>query len=247
MTQTRLPNLIIAGVPKAGTTSLFNYLAQHPDISPSDKKETQYFNILRLNEATAPLETYTAFFSRWGTEQYALEATPGYFQGGRSVASAISQTLPQARVLISLREPSDRCWSYFRFWKSRGQIPEDMSFEVYLDQCEGVATESGRDFREIGAYFGLMGGCYATWLRDWYTELGQQLEIVYFDDLCTDASATVKKVCSWLAIDHTVVDTFSLTIENQTKLVRSRSAQKLVSIRLSSDACAAATTWPTAL
>ena len=47
MTEPRLPNLVIAGVPKAGTTSLFNYLAQHPDICPSDVKETRYFEPLR--------------------------------------------------------------------------------------------------------------------------------------------------------------------------------------------------------
>ncbi len=47
-TSARVPNLVIVGVVKSGTTSLFNYLSQHPDICPSDVKETRYFDPLRF-------------------------------------------------------------------------------------------------------------------------------------------------------------------------------------------------------
>src|SRR3954463_13629169 len=98
MPERRLPNLVIAGVAKAGTTSLFNYLAQHPDICASDVKETRYFEPLRYGEVLPPIESYTAHFRHRQGERYALEATPTYFYGGRDVPPGIRVTLPPGRV-----------------------------------------------------------------------------------------------------------------------------------------------------
>jgi hypothetical protein len=53
-----LPNLLLAGVPKAGTTSLFRYLEQHPDICSSSDKEIGYFNPLRHGGTLGPLDTF---------------------------------------------------------------------------------------------------------------------------------------------------------------------------------------------
>src|SRR4028119_1824807 len=96
MADQRLPNLIIAGVAKAGTTSLFNYLAQHPEVFPSDVKETRYFDALRFGEQLDPLERYAEYFRRRTSERYAVEATPSYFQGGSRTAGAIRPALPGA-------------------------------------------------------------------------------------------------------------------------------------------------------
>ena len=54
----RLPNLVIVGVGKAGTTSLFHYLRQHPDICGSDIKELRFLNPLRRGEPLAPLARF---------------------------------------------------------------------------------------------------------------------------------------------------------------------------------------------
>src|SRR5688500_8554449 len=61
----RLPNLIIAGVPKGGTTSLFRYLAQHPDICAARNKELRYFDAVRYGEPVAPLSSYAEHFGHW--------------------------------------------------------------------------------------------------------------------------------------------------------------------------------------
>src|SRR4051794_41003093 len=58
----QLPNLIIAGVSKGGTTSLFRYLAQHPDICPSPIKELRYFEPLRYGEPLTPIESCARHF-----------------------------------------------------------------------------------------------------------------------------------------------------------------------------------------
>jgi hypothetical protein len=222
-----LPNLIIAGVTKAGTTSLFNYLAQHPEICPSDVKETRYFDPLRFGEPLQPIENYAAHFRHWKGERYAVEATPTYFYGGQRIASAIREALPQGRVLVSLRSPSDRCWSYYRFEKSRGRLPEDMNFEAYLDRCEQLRAQGVDRLRQNRAFSGLVGGCYANWMGDWAAELGDRLKVIYFDDLSSDASAIVEEICSWLDIDVGVVKQFDLVVENKTVQVRSKAAQQV--------------------
>jgi hypothetical protein len=227
MREDRLPNLLIAGVAKAGTTSLFNYLAQHPEICPSGVKETRYFEPLRFGEALPPIETYAAHFRHWQGERYALEATPTYFYGGRRIASAIRETLPQVRVLVILRNPSDRCWSDFRFEQSRGRVPADMDFDTYLDRCETLRAQGIDRRRENRSFTGLVDGCYVNWLGDWSAELGDRLKVIYFDDLSSDASASVTEICSWLGLDGGVVDQFDLAVENKTEPVRSQAVQQL--------------------
>jgi len=226
MPECRLPNLVIVGVAKAGTTSLFNYLAQHPDICPSDVKETRDFDPLRFGRALQPIETFAAHFRHWKDERYAVEATPAYFYGGRSIASAVRATLPDARVLVILREPADRCWSYFRFEKSRARIPDDMDLESYLDRCEALRAQGVDRLRENRAFLGLTGGCYSDWMGEWSAEFGDRLKVLYFDDLSRDARGTVKDVCAWLDIDAGVVDRFDLAVENRTQQVRSDLAQR---------------------
>ena len=74
-------NLFVAGVPKAGTTSLFRYLALHPDIHPSNPKEPGYFHPFKIKEMASGLESYQKCFSGYSEQKYAMEATPGYFYG----------------------------------------------------------------------------------------------------------------------------------------------------------------------
>ena len=88
----RLPNLVIAGVGKAGTTSLFWYLSQHPDICASHEKEIRYFAALTEGGSELPpLESYAAHFRHCRGERYALEASPQYFHGGARVVAAVRE------------------------------------------------------------------------------------------------------------------------------------------------------------
>jgi hypothetical protein len=222
----RLPNLVIVGVGKAGTTSLFHYLRQHPDICGSDLKELRYLNPLRRGEPLAPLATYASHFAACADEKYAMEATPGYFYGGRPLARGLTRISPSAHALLSLREPADRCWSWFQFVKSRTRIPKDMTFTDYLDRCEDL-HDSGTDGEvENQPFWGLGGGCYATWIDAWVAELGDRLRVVFFDDVTSDPQGSVKAICEWLAIDPTVVDDFTFSVTNKTVQYRNRLAQK---------------------
>ena len=135
-----LPNLIIAGVGKAGTTSLFWYLSQLPDVCPSDVKEIQYFTPLSEGDGVLdPLADYARHFKASHGERYRLEASPQYFHGGRVIVDAMRSTLDRPRVIVMFRDPIERLWSTFRFMRSRlASLPDGMTFEGYVAACREV-------------------------------------------------------------------------------------------------------------
>ncbi len=222
----RLPNLIIAGVSKGGTTSLYTYLSQHPDVCASDVKELRYFSALRHGQPVAPLDEYAAHFAHCGAQRYAVEATPGYFYGGADVAAAINETCPDARVVVSLRSPADRCWSWFRFVKSRTRIPKHMTFEAYLDRCEQLHRAGVDGDVEHQPFWGLGGGCYDSYLEPWIEEFGDRLRILFFDDIVRDPQQVVRDLCRWLDLDPGGLDDVDFRVENKTEQYRNRTVQR---------------------
>lgn len=224
--QNRLPNLIIAGVSKAGTTSLFNYLARHPDVGTSDVKEVRYFTPLRSGKPLEPLATYTAHFPNCSDRKVVLEATPGYFYGGRAIASAIRASCPGVRVLVSLRTPEERCWSWFGFVKSRLRIPKEITFEQYLDRCEELHRAGVDGEVEHQPYWGLGGGCYAQWFDSWVHEFGDRYRVLFFDDLVSDPASLVTSVCGWLGLETAPLEAFDYAVENKTEQYRHRGLQR---------------------
>jgi len=220
-----VPNVVVVGVSRAGTTSMFNALAWHPEVCGSDIKEVRYFTPLRYGQPLAPLEDYASHFRQFSGQPIVLEATPGYFYGGRTTAATLKEVCPGVRAVVSLREPKSRCWSWFRFVKSRGRIPVDLSFSDYLDRCEELrATGTDGDF-ENQAYWGLGGGCYSEWLDDWMSELGPRLRVVLFDDFASDPHQTMKQLCAWLEIEGGVFDAYRFNVDNKTALYRNRRLQ----------------------
>ena len=219
----RLPNLIIAGVSKGGTTSLFRYLAQHPDICPSEIKELRYFEPLRYGEPLAPIETYARSFEHCTGQRYRMEATPSYVGGGRAVASAMRDSLEDdARVLLCLRDPVDRCWSWYQFVRGRARIPKTMAFGEYLDICEELHATGADRLRQNQPWFGLLGGCYDEWLGAWLDVFGERLHVLFFDDLVADPRAAVAETLRWLDVDERAAADLEYTVENRSVQYRSR-------------------------
>jgi hypothetical protein len=223
----RLPNLIIAGVSRAGTTSLFQYLSQHPEICGSDIKELTYFAPLRHGGDLEPIENLTRHFRHCAGQRYAMEATPGYFYGGARLARGLRDTCPGAHVLVSLRSPIERCWSWYRFNRSRLRLPEDMSFDSYLDRCEQLRQAGVDGDLDHQPFWGLGGGCYDLWFDAWVEEFGPRFRVVFFEDLAQDPAAVVRGVCRWLELDDNVVGGFELGVENKAQHYRVAPLQRV--------------------
>ena len=223
MSESRIADLVVAGVPKAGTGSLFAYLAQHPDVCASNLKETGYFNHYNPQRHTGPvppIETYARHFAHAAGERYALEATPTYSYGGRPVIQAMRTVLGKPRIIISLRDPADRLWSAYTFQRSVGNNARIGSFEEYLQVLEQRHREGVQPVPRDGLH-GLRIGFYADYLGDWFDEFGDDLRVVFLEDLKRDPRAVVASLCTWLGIDTGVVDSLDAEPRKVTQHPRS--------------------------
>lgn len=212
----RLPNLLIAGVPKAGTTSLFSYLSQHPHVCPSNVKEVNYFTALRRDGASLePVSEYTKHFAACDDQPYVMEASPGYAIGGAPVIAGIRRTLDRPRILIMLRDPVQRLWSAYTFQVARGQMKGVSSFEDFIASCEH-SRRGGADGVPGNLFAALSMGFYIEYIKDWLTAFEHDLRVVFAEKLLEAPEAVVGAVCSWLGIDVEPVRTFDFRPRNRT-------------------------------
>jgi hypothetical protein len=208
----RLPNLLVAGVPKAGTSSLFRYLVQHPDICGSVVKEVRYFNPLRHEGSLPAIDSYADQFEHWNGERYLLEATPGYCYGGRSLLEGIKSTLGSPKILLILRDPIDRLWSAYTWRRSNGHLRGVKSFDHYLAICE----EKRRKGEKQGPHFGgLTVSFYGDYLPTVF-EVFPEVKVVFTERMAADPAVVISDICRWLEIDDEVPLTFHYQRQNTT-------------------------------
>ena len=137
-----LPNFIVVGTAKSGTTSLWHYLLSHPEIFMPSIKETNYFSndLMTRNNPIKNVEQYKALFA--GKENYKCrgEVSNAYLTHAKEVAPRIKNLIPECRILIIVRYPVDRLYS--RYWHAvRDQ---------YIKDTFSKFSESAKSFEVIG-------------------------------------------------------------------------------------------------
>lgn len=220
----RYPNFIIAGVVKGGSTSLYSWLAQHPQFAASDIKETAFFKAYHFDPEAVRLEDYLKHFAHAGDQPFVFEATPGYINGGEPLARYLDAHLPGLRVAIVLREPVERFRSYFDHNRGLLRLPKDASFSGYIDQCE-AAMAGGAVPREADR--GLYGGLYADKLQGWLDVFGDRLWIGFFDDLKRDAAGFTDGLCAWLGATPASASGVRFGVENASALPKSAGLHRI--------------------
>ena len=229
-----LPNLVIAGVVKAGTTSLYSYLSLHPDICCSTVKETCYFSYYRYGQwdsryknSEEPFKQYQGYFSHYNHQKYIMEATPGYFEGGKKLALAIKNTLgDKVKIIIILREPISRLVSFFKYKKSMLELEQELNFTEYIKRCESLPPQERRNNKN-DKYWGIEGGLYANYLEDWLDVFEDSIYIAFLDDLKNNPQLFLAKICAWLKIENQVFKSQELTIENKSLNYKNKYLQEL--------------------
>jgi hypothetical protein len=219
-----LPNFVIAGFSKCGTTTLFNLLATHPDVHPASTKETRYFQPLRYGEQLSPLDDYLKYFRGHGAEPVVMECTPDYVYGGARTASAIREACAP-RVAVIVREPVSRAHSFFRFLRSRLQLPAEMTFSDYVGTCLEMPDDAmGR--RENNVWTGVWGGRYADVLPAWFDTYAADFRLFFFDQLVQRRADLVAEICTWLSIDPSGVEEDQASADNASVAYRSPGFQR---------------------
>ena len=225
-----LPNAIIAGTNKAGTTSLFRYLSDHPEVCPSNIKEILFFSGLRGEVTQEALLSYSSHFAhcRPGS-RIRLEASPNYLSGGARVARLIRQCLPEVRLIFILREPVSRLLSDYRRRKERlHEKVRDISSDDYVNALLSAAERPDRSGSHDAFSLELKSVTYADLISQFLAEFpSDRIKILFYDDLAGNEREFVGSACTFLGIDPSFYDSYKFHVENKTRSYRSRSLQRL--------------------
>ena len=145
-----LPNLVLAGAPKSATSSIYDWLASHPQTCASEQKEPFYLmeeGHPLINEDTNyhtdGLSGYEELFSHCSsTADVVFEATTHYLYSQTAV-DVLSRVEPVPHIVFSFRKPSERVYSAFRFTKyTLARMTEDLSFAEYVARARGEGQRS---------------------------------------------------------------------------------------------------------
>lgn len=199
-----LPDVLIIGAHKCGTTSFYRNLTAHPQILPALTKEVHFFD----RNPRPPLWWYRAHFPpsralRDGA--ITAEATPSYALLP-DIARAARDLIPKCRLMILLRDPVQRAYSAFQFNARRNAMT--ISFEDWIDrdmrQLDGRRTAAELFQDQLGGFAsvesvptGLMRGIYIEQIRNWRAFFPEdQLLIIDSAEYFADPPAMLRRVAT---------------------------------------------------
>jgi len=171
-----LPDFLIVGAQRSGTTSMYNYLASHPEMGRSFTKEPQYFST-RWSKPEAWYRAHFAGAASGGSAEPAarrlnFEATP-YYLFHPHAASRAARVVPQAKLIVLLRHPVERALSHYEHNAQRGLEPltfreaVEREPERLAGEVERMREDPGYDSRAHKLYSYVARGRYAEQLETW--------------------------------------------------------------------------------
>lgn len=217
----KYPNLIIAGAPKSGTSSLFFWLGAHPAICASHKKETYFMGdvVNRHNSDLSyqehGLSAYQEHFSHCKGEKIRLEATPVYLY--YSTPLQLLPRLPEMpKIIFILRKPADRLYSHWKFNRYRMKNTR-LSFEDYLD--ESRIPPGWSNYIEQTHY--------VNYILPWVEVAGKENVLVYqFEHLKENQRTFMQRVARDLSIDASFYEDFDFFHRNETVAVKHKTLHR---------------------
>lgn len=208
------PTFLILGTSKAGSTSLYHYLSQHPDVFMSEPKEPLFFQ----TEYQRGIEYYwNSYFQKYGGQKEIGEACTKNLQLP-FVARRVADMLPDARLFVLCRNPVERTIS--AYWHSHSHGVEPLSFEAAIeknlrrletgprfeDETEAslyarVADQGIKALQRAYGFY-IEPGYYAEHIERYRALFGEaRIKVIFFEDLTRDASGVVADVQRFLGLE----------------------------------------------
>jgi hypothetical protein len=204
-----LPHFIIIGTQRGGTTSLYNYLAQHPSIIALRRRKVHYFD---LNFRRGFAWYRCLFPSAWrnastlfGRRKVISGESSPFYMFHPPVPQRIREQLPTVKVIALLRNPVDRAFSHYKH--VRGKNQETLSFEEALAcETERLAGEEEKMRRDPAYYSNahhrhgyLARGIYADQLTRWLDVFPrEQMLILKSEELYSQPHKLVRETLRFL-------------------------------------------------
>jgi hypothetical protein len=200
------PNLFVVGAQKAGTTSLYHYLRQHPEVFMPEVKAPNYFTRLATGEATADEEdAYLEHFA--GADGLPVRGEASQYMHHPETADLIHERVPDARILVSLRDPMQRAYSHY--WRQVAAGHEEEPFPDAVRR-EAQALEASRERRGY-----LDRSLYAEAVERYRSTFGAgSVRVQLLDDLKRDPRGMLREVFEFLEVDPGPAEEIDLSRRN---------------------------------
>lgn len=195
-------DFLIIGAQKAGTTTLFKLLSEHPGIHMPSGKEVPFFTHDDLYEQG--LNTYLSqFFGSAPNDKLWGKATPHYLSDPRA-PERIAKTLPDIKLIAILREPADRALSHYRMSVRRGF--EQRTFEQAIrDMLDVEEIARARELQvgpasETRTY--IVRGEYGRLLADYYKRFpSENILVLFTDDLEANPAMVLENIFNFIGVE----------------------------------------------
>jgi len=229
------PNFLIIGAQRSGTTSLFKYLQQHPDIYMSQKKEPRFFVFDEENPQFAGSEKeksearyqalrqasvtnfqdYCDLFRNVTSQKAIGEASPHYLYCPRA-AERIRYYLPDTKIIAILRDPVERAYSNFFL-----QGPTDAK-QFIAKFTQAVRKEENNKLDDIwdGAIHYVRKGFYYSQLMRYYNIFDQnRIKVYLYDDLNENLTGLMQDIFRFLDVKDTFIPDTSMRFSDSARKV----------------------------
>lgn len=222
-----LPTFFVVGAAKAGTTSLYRYLGDHPEVFASPTKEPFFFSFMREapnfqgphdEDVNASIVTdydeYTSLFCEAHQEQARGDFSNSYLYFRRS-AARIADYIEKPKIIIMLRDPVRRAFSHYLQHRMLGH--ESRSFEEALALEEKRREQNWRwhyQYRRQGRYY--------KQVRTYLNTFGNpRVKIFLFENFVEETRRTMRRIAGFLNVDERFYDDYTFQTHNATKLPKS--------------------------
>jgi len=199
-----LPNFLIVGAAKCGTTSLYYYLKQHPDVFMSEIKEPRFLSNRAANPGRGPgddsivqsgvrsFDAYLSLFKKSTGMKAVGEASADTLFLFERTIPAIQRYLDDPRIVIILRDPVKRAYSAYNYHVRDGR--EELSFKEAL-----IAEEQRRRDGYVYMWQYAEVGLYASQVHAFQKQFSR-VQVLLYDDLMRDAIALIRSVYTFLDV-----------------------------------------------
>lgn len=203
-----MPNFVIVGAAKAGTTSLYAYLQQHPQIYLSPVKETNFFAFERekldflgginpsyLADFKTNIYDYRAQFAGVTNEIAIGEASPAYLYLPQAV-ERIKHYLADPKIIIILRDPVERAYSHYLHHLRDRLVPHCDFLEALKLEPERIANNWWWDYHYVRV------GLYYTQVKRYFDNFElQQIKVYLYEELKANSLALIQDIWQFLDVD----------------------------------------------